>query len=556
MAVPDPGSELRRCDVIVVGAGFSGMYLLHHLRERGFDARAIEAGGDVGGTWYWNRYPGARCDIESLAYSYSFDEAWQQEWRWKERYSVQPDILDYARAFAERFDLRRDIHFETRVRSARFDPERNEWTLATDRGSRFVAPFCVMATGCLSVPKVPDLPGIDDFEGERYHTARWPHETVDFSGKRTGIIGTGSSAVQSIPVIARQAKHLTVFQRTPNFSIPAWQGPLTDEEDRRTKRDYAKYRAISRRSICGDFAEENVMALLEATPGERERELEKRWRLGGFHYQYAFSDALTDPEANAIAADFVRDRIRERVHDPEVAEILCPRDHPFGTKRLCVDTDYYETFNRDNVTLVDLRRTPISNIGRRAVVTSAAELELDALVLATGFDAMTGALTSIDIRGPGGVSLEDEWEGGARSYLGLAVAGFPNLFTVTGPGSPSVLANMMVAIEQHVQWIVGCLSHLREHGIERIEARAEAQQAWVEHVNESAERTLYPRANSWYVGANVPGKARVFLPYVNGVKTYDDICERVRAKGYEGFRLDRGGSARARAHGVASQSRR
>ncbi len=531
------GAELRRCDVVIVGAGFSGMYMLHHLRELGFRAQAIEAAGDVGGTWYWNRYPGARCDIESLAYSYSFDDAWQQEWRWRERYSVQSDILDYARAFCERFDLRRDIHFDTRVTAARFDDERDEWTLTTEQGIRFVAPFCVMATGCLSVPKVPDLPGIEDFEGELYHTARWPHDKVSFIGKRTGIIGTGSSAIQSIPVIAEEATHLTVFQRTPNFSIPAWQGPLTDEADRHTKRAYAKFREISRSSICGDFADENVMVLLDATPEERERELEKRWQLGGFNYQYAFADALTDPDANEIAAEFVRDKIRERVKDPEVAEILCPQDHPFGTKRLCVDTDYYETFNRDNVTLVDLRRTPLARIGRKAVLTSDAEFELDALVLATGFDAMTGALTSIDVRGSGDASLRDEWETGARTYLGLAVAGFPNLFTVTGPGSPSVLANMMVAIEQHVQWIGACLSHLREHGLQRIEARAEAQQAWVEHVNESAERTLYPRANSWYVGANVPGKARVFMPYVNGVKTYNDICERVQAKGYEGFEL-------------------
>ena len=534
-AVPD--AEPERCDVIIVGAGFSGMYMLHHLRELGFRARAIETARDVGGTWYWNRYPGARCDIESLAYSYSFDEEWQQQWRWRDRYAVQPDILQYARAFSERFDLRCDIRFETRVSSARFDDERREWTLATDRGTRFVAPFCVMATGCLSVPKVPDLPGIEDFEGELYHTARWPHEGVSFAGKRTGIIGTGSSAIQSIPIIANEAKHLSVFQRTPNFSIPAWQGPLTDEEDQRTKRDYAQYRALSRNSICGDFAEENVMALLEAAPGARERELEKRWQMGGFNYQYAFSDALIEPEANEIAAEFVRDKIRARVEDPEVAEMLCPRDHPFGTKRLCVDTDYYETFNRGNVTLVDLRRTPISRIGRNAVVTSDAEFALDALVLATGFDAMTGALTSIDIRGTGGVALKEAWAAGAPNYLGLAVAGFPNLFTVTGPGSPSVLANMMLAIEQHVQWIGACLSHLRERGIGRIEARGEAQQAWVEHVNESAEGTLFPRANSWYVGANVPGKARVFLPYVNGVKIYNDICERVRSQGYEGFRL-------------------
>ena len=527
----------RRCDVVIVGAGFSGMYLLHHLRELGFHAQAIEAADEVGGTWYWNRYPGARCDIESLSYSYSFDDAWQQQWRWPERYSVQADILRYARAFSEHFDLRRDIHFETRVTSARFDGDRNEWTLATDRGARFTAPFCVMATGCLSVPKIPDLPGIDDFEGELYHTARWPPEDVDFTGKRTGIVGTGSSAVQSIPIIARQAGHLTVFQRTPNFSIPAWQAPLTDEEDRRTKRDYAMHRDIARNSIAGDFADENIMALLEATPAERERELEKRWRLGGFNYQYAFSDALTDPKANEIAAEFVRDKIHARVEDPEVAETLCPRDHPFGTKRLCVDTGYYETYNRDNVTLVDLRRTPILRVERGGLRTSGAEYGLDALVLATGFDAMTGALTSIEIRGPGGTSLKDAWRHGARTYLGLAVAGFPNLFTVTGPGSPSVLTNMMVAIEQHVQWIGACLAYLRERGIARIEASAEAQHAWVEHVNETAERTLYPRADSWYVGANVPGKPRVFLPYVDGLGNYGEICGRVVSRGYEGFTL-------------------
>ena len=529
------GSAARRRDVIIVGAGFSGMYMLHHLRELGFRAQVIEAADGVGGTWYWNRYPGARCDVESRAYSYSFDEAWQQEWRWPERYSVQPDILEYARAFSERFDLRRDVRFRTRVTRALFDEERNEWTLDTGEGARFTAPVCVMATGCLSVPKAPDLPGLDDFEGERYHTAKWPHEPVDFTGKRVGVIGTGSSAVQCIPIIARQARHLTVFQRTPNFSIPAWQAPLSDAEDRRTKREYSKYREIARNSIAGDFAEENVMALLPATPRERERELEKRWRLGGFHYQYAFSDLLTDPAANAIAAEFVRGKIRARVKDPELAETLCPRDHPFGTKRLCVDTGYYETYNRGNVTLVDLRRTPILRITPEGVRTRGAEHACDALVLATGFDAMTGALTGIEVRGRGGASLGEAWAGGARTYLGLAVAGFPNLFTVTGPGSPSVLANMMVAIEQHVQWIGACLGHARERGLGCIEARVEAQDAWVEHVNRTADRTLYPRADSWYVGANVPGKPRVFLPYVNGVRSYDDVCRRVVSQGYEGF---------------------
>ena len=511
--------------------------MLHYMRERGFRARVLEAASDVGGTWYWNRYPGARCDVESRSYSYSFSEAWQQDWHWPHRYACQPDILRYAQAFAERHDLRRDIHFDTRVDSAVFDEDKSEWTLACDGGARFAARFCVMATGCLSAPKVPDIPGIDDFQGRLCHTANWPWDEVDFSGQRVGVIGTGSSGIQCIPIIARQARHLTVFQRTPNFSVPSWNEALSAEEEADIKGHYAGLRDKARRSVSGDFPDENFMTLSSATPEQRERQLERSWRQGGFNLQYAFSDLLSDPAANEVAAEFVRNKIRQAVHDPAVAEMLCPKTHPIATKRLCVDDDYFETYNRTNVTLVDLRKTPIDRVTAGGVRTGDMDYPLDCLVLATGFDAMTGALTKIDPRGSNGVSLRDKWAEGARSYLGLAVAGFPNLFTVTGPGSPSVLCNMVLAIEQHVEWIGACLCYLRAKGVRRIEAREEAENGWVAQVNDDAERTLYPRANSWYVGANVPDKARVFLPYVSGFNSYSDICDRVAANDYEGFQL-------------------
>ena len=532
-------------DAIIVGAGFSGIYMLYRLRELGLSVQALEAGNDVGGTWYWHRYPGARCDTESLVYSYSFDEDLEQQWEWPERYPTQPEILKYVRHVAERFDLRRDIHFDTRVTAASFDGDHNKWTLKTDRGADFTAEFCVMATGCLSIPKVPDLNGLESFAGERYHTANWPLEGVDFSGKTVGMIGTGSSGIQSIPVIARQAKHLTVFQRTANFSIPAWNGRLTPEQQSEHKANYPALRRKARNSISGDIGAENVMLLMESSPQEREAELEKRWCKGGFNYQYAFTDALVSTEANELAAEFVRNKIRQRVKDPAVAAMLCPTNHPFGTKRLCVDTDYYETYNRDNVTLVDLRQTPITQMTRNGLETSADGYQFDALVLATGFDAMTGALASIDIRGKNGALLKEKWSDGPRAYLGLAVAGFPNLFTITGPGSPSVLMNMVLAGEQHVEWIAECITYLRANQIDRIEAAVDAEDAWVDHVNETADQTLFPQADSWYVGANVPGKPRVFMPYVDGFKAYDDICRKVVADGYRGFILgDRQGPTR------------
>ena len=426
-------------DVVVVGAGFSGLYLLHRLRELGLQTIVLEAADDVGGTWYWNRYPGARCDVQSMTYSYSFSDELQQDWQWAERFTRQPEILRYAGHVADRFDLRGDIRFETRVTSARFDQSNARWHVATDRGDALDARFLIMATGCLSLPRVPDFAGIDDFEGDWYHTGAWPHHDVDFSGKRVGVIGTGSTAVQAIPKIAAHAEHLTVFQRTPNFAVPAWNGPLDPSVERDTKRNYAAYCAKARVSFGGDIFDANDASALELDEREVLAELERRWSFGGFAILTAFSDIMTDERANEFAAEFVRRKIRERVDDPEIAELLCPDDHPFGTKRLCVDSDYYETYNRDNVTLVDVRRAPITGLSASGLRTAAAEYELDTIVFATGFDAMTGALLEIDIVGRDGVTLSDRWADGPHTYLGLSVEGFPNMFTITGPGSPSVL---------------------------------------------------------------------------------------------------------------------
>ena len=536
-------------DAIIVGAGFAGLYMLHRLRGLGLSARVYEAGSGVGGTWYWNRYPGARCDTESMEYSFSFSDELQQEWSWSERYASQPEILRYSNHVADRFDLRRDIQFETRVTSAVFDDATGLWEIQTDRDERVLAQFCVMATGCLSAGQVPAYEGLDTFEGDWYHTGSWPHEGVDFSGKRVGVIGTGSSGIQSIPLIARQAAHLFVFQRTPNFSVPAWNGPLDPEHERQFKAHYAEYRQQARTSRRGYVIPFNEKSALAATPEERQQEYQARWDYGGLHILTAFNDLYTSKEANDTAAEFVRAKIRETVHDPEVAERLLPQDHPIGSKRICVDTTYYETYNRENVTLVDLREARIEKIAPDGLQTRNAFYELDAIVFATGFDAMTGALFNIDIRGRAGTRLKEKWADGPRTYLGLLTSGFPNLFTITGPGSPSVLSNMMVSIEQHVDWIADCVEYLSERDIRWIEATAEAEDGWVEHVNQIANSTLYPSANSWYVGANVPGKPRIFLPYVGGVGAYRQKCADVAAKGYEGFcliRAEGGDDARPR----------
>jgi cyclohexanone monooxygenase len=533
-AGPEESSDI---DAVIVGAGFAGLYMLYRLRNLGLSARVYEAGGGIGGTWYWNRYPGARCDIESMDYSYSFSDELQQEWHWTERFASQPEILRYIEHVADRFDLRRDIQLETRVTTARFDEAADRWRIATDRGDHVSARFCIMATGCLSTAKIPAFPGLESFSGTTYHTSHWPHADVDFTGQRVGVIGTGSSAIQSIPIIARQAASLVVFQRTPNFSVPAWNRPLDPDYERRVKEDYPEFRRQARESRVGYVVPVNHQSALAVTPDERQREYEMRWQRGGLGFAAAYTDLLTRQEANDTAAEFFRTKIRATVRDPEVAELLTPRDYPLGTKRICVDTGYYDTFNRDNVTLVDLRREPLEAITPRGVRTQATEYEFDSIVFATGFDAMTGALLNIDVRGRGGRTLRQMWADGPRTYLGIVIAGFPNLFTITGPGSPSVISNMMVSIEQHVDWIADCLAHLKSHDLQTIEATSEAEDAWVAHVNEVANATLYPLARSWYTGANIPGKPRIFMPYVGGVSAYRKRCDAVAARNYEGFTL-------------------
>jgi len=531
-------STLREVDAVVVGAGFAGLYMLYRLRGLGLSAQAFEAGNGIGGTWYWNRYPGARCDVESMDYSYSFSDELQQEWRWTERYSSQPEILKYINHVADRFDLRRDIQLATRVTEAVFDEAAARWTVRTDRGDALSARFCIMATGCLSTPQLPPpFPGIETFAGNWYHTGRWPHEGVDFAGQRVGVIGTGSSAIQSIPLIAQQADHVFVFQRTPNFSIPAHNAPLDPAHEERVKSEYPEFRRRARQSRIGFVVPSNDCSALAVTAEERQREYEARWQRGGLGFPAAFTDLITDEKANETAAEFFRDKIRAVVRDPKVAEILAPRSYPIGTKRMCADTNYYETFNRPDVTLIDLRRSPIDTITPHGLRTSEAEYALDSLVFAIGFDAMTGALSNIDIRGRRGERLRRKWADGPRTYLGIAVAGFPNLFTITGPGSPSVLSNMIVSIEQHVDWIADCLTYLREHGGRAIEATGEAEDSWVAHVNEIGNATLYPRANSWYMGANIPGKPRIFMPYIGGVGVYRQKCDEVAANGYQGFKF-------------------
>ena len=529
-------------DAVVVGAGFGGLYMLHRLRQMGLSTRGFEKGTDVGGTWYWNRYPGARCDVESMQYSFSFSEDLQQEWRWGERFASQPEILAYAQHVAERFELRRDIQFGCSVSAARYDEATALWEIATDKGERLRSRFCIMATGCLSAARVPDLPGLESFSGTTYHTGQWPHEGVDFTGKRVGVIGTGSSGIQCIPMIAQQANHLNVFQRTPNFSIPAGNAPMDEGYERTWKDNYPALRRKAREDTAsGTIYEKSTRKGHETSPEERLQEYERRWQRGGGNFMHAFNDLLLDKRSNDTAADFVRARIRAIVRDPAVADLLSPTDHPIGAKRICIDTGYYETYNRDNVTLVDVRKAPIERITATGLQTRDAHYDLDSIVFATGYDAMTGALLGIDITGRGGETLAHAWQAGPRTYLGLMTAGFPNLFTVTGPGSPSVLSSVIFSIEQHVEWIADCLQSMRSGGFNTIEPEAAAQDRWVAHVNEVADRTLFPLANSWYMGANIPGKPRVFMPYVGGVVPYRQKCDEVAAKGYEGFRLSQVG---------------
>ncbi len=523
-------------DVIIIGAGFAGMYMLHRMREMGLKSIVFEAGDGVGGTWYWNRYPGARCDVESVQYSYQFDKELEQEWTWSEKYSPQPEILKYANHVADRFKLRKDIRFSTRITSSNYDEKKAEWEVVAEQGDTYRSNFCIFATGCLSSYNLPKFEGIEDFSGAAYHTGQWPHKGVDFSGLRVGVIGTGSSAIQSIPEIAKQAKHLTVFQRTANYTIPARNAKLTEDYVRAVKDDYTGLRERARQKPAGYDIPLNPQSVLEVTEEEFKSEFQARWEKGGTQFLGAYGDLLLKAEANEKAAKFVKDMIRDTVDDPDVAELLCPTNI-IGCKRLCVDTDYYKTYNRPNVKLVDVSQKPIDKITSSGVAHQGIEYEFDAIVFATGFDAMTGALFNIDIRGREGRSLKEKWNGGPQTYLGLTTNGFPNMFTITGPGSPSVLTNMLPSIEQHVNFISDCISYMREHGHSKIEPELNAELDWGLHVNEVADLSLRSTCASWYVGANVPGKPRVFTPYIGGFPRYVERCKSVVANGYEGFSL-------------------
>jgi len=531
-------------DVLIVGAGFAGLYQLYRLRQLGMTALVIEAGDDVGGTWYWNRYPGARCDVTSLEYSYSWSKELENEWEWSELMASQPEIERYAQHVATKFDLRRDIVFNTRVTSAHYDEAANCWRVTTDRGDAVQGRYAVMATGCLSAPMLPNIPGIESYQGVSVQTSLWPRDGVDLAGKRVAIIGTGSSAVQSIPEVAKVAASLTVYQRTPTYTWPANNRPLTEEDQRRVRETYDQLREQERNSIAGIalglggalFAPPTAK-ILELSEDERREALEKH----GFSVTRMFADVPTNMEANGVARALYGEMVRRVVRDPETAAALTPSEHPIGCKRAVIDTNYFETFNLPHVSLVDLRKDPIAAITPSGIQTASGSREFDVIIYATGFDAMTGALNRIDIRGRGGEKLTEHWSGGPRNYLGLMVAGFPNLFTITGPGSPSVLSNMIVSIEQHVDWISDSLAYLRDHGIERMEPTIEAEDRWVDHVNNVASGTMYvaESCHSWYLGENVPGKIRQFMPYIGGVGRYRAKCDEIAANGYEGFILEK-----------------
>jgi cation diffusion facilitator CzcD-associated flavoprotein CzcO len=531
--------QTRQLDALVIGAGFAGLYQLLCLRDRlGIDVHVLEAGGGVGGTWYWNRYPGARCDTESHSYSYSFSESLTQEWEWTERYPEQPEILRYLNHVADKFDLKRSIQFNTRVTSAHYDAPSNRWDVGTEIGERFSVRYLITAVGCLSTANVPDISGLDEFAGEWYHTGEWPHEGVDFAGQRVGLIGTGSTGIQAAPVIATKAKYLTVFQRTPNYSVPARNIPLSEDFKRHVKDTASEIRDAMHASTHGHPWFNSDRSALATPPDEREAIYEAAWERGGIRFRAAFEDLMSSRAANDTAADFIRRKILGIVKDPATAAMLTNFDHPYAGKRPPIDTDYYETFNRDNVTLVDVKAAPIEAITASGVRTSDAEFPLDVLVFATGFDALTGPLLNMDIRGREGRQLSTDWAGGPRSYLGLQVAGYPNLFTITGPGSPSVLTNMPVAIEQHAEWITDCIAHMNDSGVERMEPTPDAMDKWGQQVNEAADATLLSvTASSWYLGANVPGKPRVFMPYAGGLARYREICNESARRDYDDFEM-------------------
>jgi cation diffusion facilitator CzcD-associated flavoprotein CzcO/acetyl esterase/lipase len=530
--------------VVVVGAGIAGLYLAYRLSRAGYRLRVFEAADDIGGTWYWNRYPGARVDVPSVDYMFSFDPDWQRDWQWSEKYATQPEILRYLNHVADKHDLRRHITFSTRVQQARWADDASLWQVRTDVGDEVTSRFVVMATGCLSMPKPAEVDGLERFSGEVYFTSRWPHEPIDFRDKRVAVIGTGSSGVQSIPVIAQEARQLVVFQRTPNFSIPARNGRLSPEKLAQLANE-AEYRAAARVSFGGIPMERSITPTFSVSENERRQRYERAWGIGElFEAINVYADVMSNPAANHEFAEFVRNKIRSIVDDPQTAADLCPTDHPIATKRPCLDTNYYATYNLPHVRLVNVRKHPIRQVTETGIDTEDESFTLDAIVFATGFDAVTGAITAVDIRGRNGLALKEKWANGPQAYLGLTTVGFPNLFLITGPGSPSVLSNMTVSIEQHVDWVLDCLSHLSGCGFDVIEPTDSAEAGWTQHVNDCADITLWPAANSWYMGANVPGKARVFLPYCAGLDFYSISCDEVVARDYLGFKLSGPNSSR------------
>ena len=530
---------MENVDAVIVGAGFSGLYLLHRLRKAGFSTRVFERGGDVGGTWYWNRYPGARCDVESLQYSYSFDEQLQQEWHWPEKFSAQPDILAYANHVADRFDLKKDIEFNTEVKGGCFDEKSSSWKITTSNGEKVTARFFIMATGCISTTQVPSIKGLNNYKGNTYHTGNWPHEEVNFAGQNIAVIGTGSSGIQSIPVLAEQANNLTVFQRTPNYSIPSQNEPMTNKYEQSWKDVYTARRKEMRYSAHGSLKDLNNVPALSVGEKQRQQLYSERWAIGGTGFLGSFNDLLTNADANYTAAEFVRQQIRKIVKDEETAEILCPTTYPIGTKRICIDTGYFETYNRKNVKLIDISKRPIQCLVSNGIVANEQLYVFDSIIFATGFDAMTGSLFNVDIKGRKGIALRDKWNAGPKTYLGLMSASFPNLFMITGPGSPSVKSNMIMSIEQHVDLVTNTLLRMRSEGLSVVEPELDAENSWVEHVQEVANKTLFPRANSWYMGANIPGKPRLFMPYIGGVGVYREICEEIVADNYRGFKFEK-----------------
>ena len=532
-------SNNQEYDAIIVGAGFAGLYQLICLRDQlGLNCLIIETGDDVGGTWYWNRYPGARCDTESHAYSYYFSDELLKEWTWSERYPGHAEIRKYINFVANKFNLKKDILFNEKVINAKFNENSNNWSLATNTGKQFQAKFVIAAVGCLSNTNIPNIKGLDSFEGKYYHTGNWPKTGVSFVNKKVGQIGTGSTGIQAVPVIADEAKHLTVFQRTANYSIPARNAPLSEEFKDHVKKDHNYYREFLKRTPNGHPFEISSRLVSDVSSEEMNQIYEKAWEKGGLQFRATFNDLVTNIDANKTASEFIKGKIRQTVTNKKFANILSDIDHPYAGKRPPIDSHYFETFNRDNINLIDLRSNPIMHIDNEGIQTKENHFNLDIIVFATGYDAMTGPLLNMNITGKQNLKLKDFWKEGPQTFLGLQIPGFPNLFTITGPGSPSVLTNMPMAIEQHVEWVRDCISYMSNKNHSTIEADQKSADKWGDEVNAVANKTLLPTVkHSWYLGANIPGKPQVFMPYAGGLPKYTEVCNEIKNNNYKGFNL-------------------